>query len=497
MSFFVTLVSDNLVTIAIFLLVLLLARRLRPRPGLPPGPRGWPFVGNLFLLMKPDKREVFRKLRQKYGDLVSLSVGGQPILLVNGVDKLHEVFVDHGKEFDKRPQVFTVLKVGQGKAVVHSSGHVWKEHRGFVLSNMKELGIGKTTFQQNVVEEIKPFLDVLDSTKGDDFDPRFCVQTAMSNIICSICFGKRFEYEDPDFKDILNIFDENMRISGSTSIVNYFPFLENLPGDPFKCGACLDNVDKIQVILKRWIERHRKTLDPSKPRDIIDRYILELETKRKTGEATTMDETQLLKLVGDLFVGGTETTATTLRWALLFLVRHPEMQQRIYEEVISTLKGRTQLSILDKKGMPFTSAAILEIQRLGDIAPFVLPHSNFEEVTLGKYTIPAGCVVIPNVNSVHHDPDIWEHPLEFRPSRFLDNNGSVVNRKELMPFFIGPRMCPGKSLAKMEVFLFLTSIIQHFEILPTDSERLPALEGHVGITYVPHPHSLRFVKRRH
>lgn len=150
-----------------------------------------------------------------------------------------------------------------------------------------------------------------------------------------------------------------------------------------------------------------------------------------------VSESELLKFVGDLFVGGTETTATTLRWALVFLVRHPDVQQKVYDEIVATLGERTQLSISDEKQMPYTEAVILESQRLGDIAPFSLLHSTFDDVVLDKYVIPAGSVVIPCINSVHMDPLIWDEPTEFRPTRFLDGNGSVLNRKELMPFFIG------------------------------------------------------------
>lgn len=152
---------------------------------------------------------------------------------------------------------------------------------------------------------------------------------------------------------------------------------------------------------------------------------------------STSTEDQLLKLIGDLFVGGTETTATTLRWTLVFLVHHPEVQERMYSEIMTTLNGRTQLSVLDQRQMPFTSAVTMESQRLGDIAPFSLPHSNTEPVRIGSYVIPAGTLVIPNVNSVHLDPKLWANPSEFRPDRFLSDDGSLVKNSALMPFFIG------------------------------------------------------------
>ncbi|BFZ10067.1 hypothetical protein BsWGS_13106 [Bradybaena similaris] len=495
MSIFISLLNEYSVAILVFLITIVLLRQYQRRRRLPPGPWPLPLIGNLMLLLTKDKRKYFRDLRQQYGDLVSLSLGGRYILLVSGFEMLQEVFVTHGKDFDKRPQVFTVLKIGQGKAVVNSSGAAWKEHRTFLVEHMRDLGIGKTKFEENVIQEIQPFLKELESTNGADFDPKYCLQTATSNIVCSISFGKRFEYSDPDFVEILNIFESNMKLSGGTAIVNYFPFLEKAPGDPFKVEQCLENVATIQTKLAAWVAIHKKTLDPDKPRDFIDYYLLEMQKKHKRKEKTTLNEPELLKFIGDLFVGGTETTATTLRWALIFLVRNPDIQQRVYQEIVTTLGERRQLSVLDEKDMPFTSAVLLESQRLGDIAPFSLLHSNFTEVHLRGYVIPAGGVVIPCVNSVHMDPQIWDSPTEFRPSRFLDDNGKVVKRKELMPFFIGPRMCPGSSLAKMEAFLLLTSILQHFEVCPATSGELPEPAGYVGITHVPYPHKVRFISR--
>ncbi|CAG5129012.1 unnamed protein product [Candidula unifasciata] len=415
---------------------------------------------------------------------------------------LQEVFVTHGKDFDKRPQVFTVLKVGQGKAVVNSSGKVWKEHRTFLLEHMRDLGIGKTKFEDNVIEEIQHFIKVLESTNGADFDPKYCLQTATSNIICSISFGKRFEYSDPDFVEILNIFESNMKLSGGTAIVNYFPFLEKMPGDPFKCEQCLENVATIQTKLSTWVAHHKKTLDPDKPRDFIDYYLLEMQKKLESKEKTTLNESELLKFIGDLFVGGTETTATSLRWALIFLVRHPDVQQKVHQEIIATLGERTQLSVLDEKNMPFTTAVIMESQRLGDIAPFSLLHSNFDEVRLREYVIPAGSVVIPCVNSAHMDPHIWDNPgrIQTQSSLFQNISTSTVMFHVIaisLLFFplTGPRTCPGRGLGKMEVFLLLTSIVQHFEMCPATSGQLPSQDGYVGITHVPYPHKIRFMKR--
>ncbi|GFR86453.1 cytochrome P450 2U1 [Elysia marginata] len=180
---------------------------------------------------------------------------------------------------------------------------------------------------------------------------------------------------------------------------------------------------------------------------------------------------------------------------LIFLTRHPEIQQKVFDEIQQTLGDRTRLSILDRQLMPYTQAVLLESQRLGDIAPFSLAHSNFEPVSLNGYTIPAHSVVIPNLHSVLVDPEVWEKPEEFIPERFFDSENKVITKKEFVPFSLGNRICPGKSLGKMELFHFLTAILQDFEILPESSGCLPSLECRLGITRVPVDNKLRFVPR--
>ncbi|KAK7500192.1 hypothetical protein BaRGS_00008739, partial [Batillaria attramentaria] len=204
---------------------------------------------------------------------------------------------------------------------------------------------------------------------------------------------------------------------------------------------------------------------------------------------------QLLKLVGDLFVAGTETTATTLRWFFVFLVRWPPVQRRMREEIDKVYPDQSTPSIHDRHRLPYVEAAILECQRYADIAPFAVTHATSCDVELNEYFVPKGSLVIPNVNSVHFDPELWDNPDTFRPERFLDADGDVVKPEHLIPFFMGKRACPGEGLARMELFLFITTILQRYEIKPAEQGTLPPLDGIVGITRTPLPHKIRFVKR--
>ena len=144
------------------------------------------------------------------------------------------------------------------------------------------------------------------------------------------------------------------------------------------------------------------------------------------------------KTHGDLFVAGTDTTATTLKWAILYLMLHPDIQRKIHEELDMVIGRERMPTLEDRKVLPYTEAVLLEIQRIATIVPLSVPHSTAYDTKLAGYDIPAGTFILSNLWAVHHDPKVWKDPEEFKPERFLNEDGTaVVQREELIPFSIG------------------------------------------------------------
>lgn len=114
---------------------------------------------------------------------------------------------------------------------------------------------------------------------------------------------------------------------------------------------------------------------------------------------------------------------------------------------------------------------------------------------LNGYRIPAGSQVVPLINCVHMDPNLWEEPNKFNPSRFIDVDGKVRRPEYFMPFGVGRRMCLGDVLARMEMFMFFACIMHQFDMLPEPDVELPSLEGTVGATIAPEEFRVRFVPR--
>ena len=146
---------------------------------------------------------------------------------------------------------------------------------------------------------------------------------------------------------------------------------------------------------------------------------------------------QLLFVISDLFAAGTETTATTLRWALLYLLYNPDILQRAQWEIEDVLVSSRIPSMKDKLQMPYIEAVLAEIQRMGDIAPLGVAHANTEDVWLRGYRIPKGTHIFPVLYAAHRDPNIWQEPYRFNPERFLDTDGKFTKNEHLIPFSMG------------------------------------------------------------
>ncbi|XP_060086897.1 cytochrome P450 2K6-like [Heteronotia binoei] len=453
---------------------------------LPPGPYPLPLIGNLHLLdLKRLDRTMF-KFSKRYGPVFRIQMGFEKTVVLAGYKTVKEALVNQADAFAGRPVVPMIEDFEHGNGVVFSNGENWKMMRRFTLTTLRDYGMGKKTIEDKIVEECHSLIQKFESFEGKPFETATIMNAAVGNIIVTILLGKRFEYEDQTFIRLLNLMNENIRLGGQPSVVlyNMFPALGFLSGGR---KTMLKNRDELYDFIQATFIEHLKELDVNDQRSFIDAFLIQQQEEKNKNQSNRFFHNENLKaLVENLFGAGMETTSTTLRWGLLLMMKYPEIQKKVQEEITEVI-GSAQPRIEHRAKMPYTDAVIHEVQRFGNILPAGVPHATNADVTLGDYFIPKGTQIIALLYSVLYDESEWEKPFKFYPEHFLDAEGKFVKRDAFLPFSAGRRVCAGETLAKMELFLFFVSLLQRFTFQPapgTSKEDLD-LTPVVGFTALP------------
>lgn len=497
----------NIQTILVFFLVFLvcvLFLSTRKPANYPPGPTIFPVVGTLPAIKATKKGqqpyELINEIYKKYGEVVYLKLGAHPSILVSGYDAVKECLLTKGDLFANRPDNMYIWKNILKQRGILANGPRVKTMRRFAVVALRDFGVGKRTLEERITEEARAVRDVFSQHEGQPFDCVMLMVNAVSNIICSIAFGERFEYTDADFRAMLDHLQALFRDGDLTSPLNFFPWLRFGPKFlPFfaKLQVMLDSLDAMVSFVKTRVEDHRHGFDPNNIRDFVDLY-LEYQQKTDTDETdkeSKLSEEDLFYLIVQLFGAGTETTSTTLNWTLLYMITWPEIQQRVHQEIDAVIGGSRAPSLKDKTAMPYTNAVLHEVQRLTNIVPINIPRSNTCDTELCGHFIPKGTIVSVNLYSVNMDPKYWEQPEQFKPERWLDGNGDFVKREAFMPFGAGRRACLGEQLAKMELFLFFTTLMQQFTFKMAEGTEHPGIKGNQGITLMPPTYKFTCTRR--
>ncbi|XP_069129908.1 cytochrome P450 2J6-like [Argopecten irradians] len=459
----------------------------------PPGPVGYPVIGNLPLFLSGNRTATFRKLQRKYGDVFSLRLGSCNMVVINGYDTLREAFIKHGDTLsDRSENILSRHLSDNGRGIAGSTGDFWKRTRTFSLEALREFGFGKRSLETKIQEEVDIFLDIVGDKNGDAFYLGAIAQISVSNIICSIAFGERYDHDEEEFKNLLHMLDQVFVLIAKASVINFFPFLRFLPGDVTHFKAAVGTLERIKVYLQDRIDQHRATFDEDNVRDFIDAF---LKAELAQGKSDVLCDENLRIILTNLYTAGTETISTTIKWAILFLIHYPDVQTKLRKEIADVIGFARIPSLNDKPEMVYFEAFIHEVLRMGNIAPFALPHGVKQETELNGYTLRKGDMLIPNMGSAMFDESMFDDPNTFNPDRFIGDDGKLNGKeRSVVAFFIGRRVCFGENLARMELFLFLTSLLQRFVLLPEDEDNLPTLEPVVTLTNAPHEFKFKAVK---
>lgn len=449
---------------------------------LPPGPTPLPLIGNLHILGQ-DLQCSLKDLADEYGKVFRLYIGEKLVVVLSG-DAIREALVRKPTDFAGRPSMYfyKIALRDDPPLVLIDYGEHWRIHRRLAHKTIKVYGTNRyeMVIQREITElctrlELKGRLDEPSSIKIE-------IGLAIMNVICNKIFGSRFDVEDPEFLEMFHLQAELFRLStvAARGLVDLFPFLRFIlpvSGDVRQLQVTNDRWR--EILLKKYRE-HQETFEKDNLRDYTD---VILNARREAEEEDSKDleylqDKHLISSITTLFIAGSETAATTLSWAVLYLLHFPEIQRRIHAE-IDRIVGRRGPVWLDKrKSFPYLEAFICETMRYTSILPLSVPHMTTVNTTLQGYNIPKGTNVIVNIWALHRDPSFWKDPDSFIPERFLDAEGKFVfpDGDCFLPFGAGPRACMGEVLARCELFLFLANLLQRFTFENPPGVALPTLK---------------------
>ncbi|XP_067895752.1 cytochrome P450 1C2 [Heterodontus francisci] len=457
----------------------------------PPGPFAWPLVGNAMQLGS-SPHLTFTKMARRYGDLFQIRLGSHDIVVLNGEATIRQALLQHNAQFAGRPDFASFRLVSGGKSMAFGRySSQWQLHRRLAHSTVRAFSTAnsqtKKLFEQHVVSEacdlIQVFLRL--GASGRHFEPSHQLVVATANVMCALCFGRRYSHDDLEFRKLLGRNDKFGQTVGAGSLVDAMPWLQAFPNPVRSVYQDFKQLNReFFEFVRDKIVQHRATYQAGTTRDMSDAFIDVIEHGKLAEGGLSKEHVE--GSVTDILGAGQDTTSTALSWILFHLVQFPQLQSRLQQD-IDKVVGRERLpGVEDKARLPYLEAFIYEIMRFTSFVPMTIPHATTAHVDINGYHIPKDTVVFINQWSVNHDQHKWRDPGTFEPSRFLKEDGSI-NRdlaSRVMIFSAGKRRCIGEQLSKMQMFLFTAILLHQCNFEANPSEEL-SMDCSYGLTIKP------------
>ncbi|KAJ0098592.1 hypothetical protein Patl1_19944 [Pistacia atlantica] len=449
----------------------LMKKSTRSIPSLPPGPRGLPLVGNL-LSIEPELHRYFAKLSENYGPIMKLKLGTKLCIVISSPTLARHVLKDHDANFANRdpPAVALPFSFGGADILWKSYGHEWRKLRKVFVAELmskKALDACHTLRRQKVVEMVEE----VHGKVGSPINIGELTFLTALKVIMNMLWGASLPGENKSSNgvQIRELVEEIVELLGAPNISDFFPPLArfDLQGLRTKMNKLMHSFDKI---FESLIDNQMKAgmvcgedgNEDNGSKDFLQ-FLLEL---KQQGDEASLSLNQIKGLLMDVFVGGTDTTSTTLEWAMAEMLQQSEIMKKACKELEEVVGNENIVEEFHLDKLHYLNAIVKETLRLHPPTPFLIPHNPSVTCTISGYTIPKGSRIILNVWKMQRDSEAWKNPLEFQPDRFQNDseNGYYHGKNfNFLPFGSGRRICAGMPLAEKFLPYLLATLLHSFK----------------------------------
>ncbi|ODM91034.1 Methyl farnesoate epoxidase [Orchesella cincta] len=480
--------------LTLFLVSLFNQNFIKNRKHLAPGPLRLPIFGNLLQIAWINSKEphvALSKLAEVHGNIMSIQLGSVYSVCLNSFEVMDEYLTKH--EFSDR---YFNAWIGERSfhkrvgLVFANYPHPFNQIRRFCLKNLKDLGFGKrekmhSFIQAELVDLVNELKSSVKKNNGIHTFNNFFNLPSL-NIVWSMLAGTRFEQNDPKMLKLVKMVEDfAASLSLANGVLLAFPewkdWFPNLTGMSTQRKCFKETNDFFQEFIN---ERKALGIYKTCPENLVDNFLREMDAGMADSENVFTEQT-LVTIMSDFFMAGSETANSTLSWFVLYLILNPKVQSKLQKEVdLLVPKGTLPDAELEPK-MHYVRATLAETHRMASVVLLGIPRATTEDMICGTFLVPKGTNVIANLHGIHYDKSYWKDPENFRPERFLDENGNFKNDPRLRPFGFGKRACPGEPLAQISLIHFITVLVQNFTFLPVPDEPLPSMDPVCGVTNFP------------
>ncbi|KAL1819804.1 hypothetical protein DCAR_0416119 [Daucus carota subsp. sativus] len=449
-----------------FTLLSLLKSKRKHNQKLPPGPYPLPIIGNMHKLGKSPHRSL-AELAQVYGPIMRLKLGQITTIVISSSSIAQEVLQKQDAAFSNRPLPESTRACDHHKysVVWLPVGSRWRSLRKILKSNLftaKKLNENQH-LRSRKVDELIRYCEKC-SQSGEAVDIGRAAFLTTLNLLSNTIFSKDMtdSYDNSEAKEFRDLVWNIVVELGKPNLVDFFPIPAwidpqgiylRITGYSEKLIRLFDGLVNERSELKRLAN----FLENTSTKDVLDELLRILQTNE-------IDKTQIQHLFMDLFVAGTDTTSSTVEWAMSEILRNPETLLKAKAELNQVIGKGKMIGEEDISKLVYLRCILKETVRLHPPTPFLVPRQVNEEVELCGYTVPKNSQVLVSAWAIGRDPMLWKDPLSFQPERFMDSEIDFIGHDyELIPFGAGRRMCPGLPLAMRMVPVMLGSLINCFE----------------------------------